>query len=79
MIGDDPPVNGLSGRSNGDEGAGRPLRAADRLFPPIRYFSDALREAIDYSSPVTVGYGLMSSILYLLQTDRTGAILTPDF
>jgi len=78
MIGNDPPVSGLSGPSSGDEVVGCSLRAAYRPFPPIRYFSDACREAIDYSSPVTVGYGLTSPILYLLQTDRTGAILTPD-
>jgi hypothetical protein len=43
MIGNDPPINGLSGPSSGDEVIGCSLRAADRLFPPIRYFSDVCR------------------------------------
>ena len=55
MIGNDPPVNGLSGPSSGDEVIGYSLLAIDRLFPSIRYFSDACRVAIDYSSPVEVG------------------------
>jgi hypothetical protein len=79
MIGNDPPVNGLSLPSSGNEVIGCSLRATDRPLPSIRHFSDACREVIDYSSPVTVGYGLMSPILFLLQADRTGAILTPDF
>jgi CO dehydrogenase maturation factor len=57
IIGNDPPVSGLSGPSSGDKVVGCSLRATDRLFPPIRYFSDACREAIDYSSLVKVGYG----------------------
>jgi hypothetical protein len=79
MIGDDSPVNGPSGPSSGDEIIGCSLRATDRPFPTIRYFSDACRDAIDYSSPVRIGYELMPPILYLPQTDRTGAILTPNF
>jgi CO dehydrogenase maturation factor len=79
MIGNGPPVNGLSGPSSGDDVIGCSLCAADRPFPTIRYFSDACREAIDYSSTATIGCELTSPILCLLQTDRTGAILTPDF
>ncbi|HEY7183384.1 MAG TPA: hypothetical protein VIC84_18265 [Blastocatellia bacterium] len=75
MIGNDSPVNGLSSTSSGDEIVNCPLRAVDRHFPTIRYFSDACREAIGYSSPVTIGYELMHSILYLPQTGRTGAII----
>jgi hypothetical protein len=79
MIGNDLPVNGLSAPSSGDEVIDCHHRAADHPFPPIRYFPDACREAIDYPSPVTVDYGLMSPVLFLLPTDRTGAILTPNF
>jgi hypothetical protein len=43
MIGNDPPVNGLSGPSSGDAVIGCSLLAIDRLFPSIRYFSDACR------------------------------------
>jgi len=67
MSGNDQPVSGLSRPSSGDEVIGCSLRAADRPFSPIRYFSDACREAIDYPSPATIGYELMSSILYLLK------------
>jgi hypothetical protein len=54
MIGDDLPASGLSGASNGGEIVNCPLRSDGRPFSTIRYFSDACREAIDYSSPVTV-------------------------
>ena len=54
MIGGDLPVSGLSGASSGGEIINGPLRADGRPFSTIRYFSDACREAIDYSSPVTI-------------------------
>jgi hypothetical protein len=65
MIGNDSPINGLSALPSGDEVVGRYLRSTNRLFPTIRYFSDACLKAIGYSSPVTVGCELMSPILNL--------------
>jgi hypothetical protein len=63
MSGNDLPISGLSRPSSGDDVIGCSLHAADRLFPPVRYFSAAYRRAIDYPSPGTIGYELMSPIL----------------
>ncbi len=65
--------------------SGCSLGATDRLFPSIRYFSDAYRFAIDYPAPVTIGYELMSPILCLLKLAKLAEpasiwrrIFTPD-